>query len=130
MPNKHLIFIVHGMGVNGANWSDSVQKTLTDLYTAYPTLSFVPFDQQFQFVPVTYDSEFEKLRDRWRKTSTLGTALAAAGLAAGLILVHGPIFNCLVDQEALNADAIETAQKQFATHTPLGQFGDCTATYV
>lgn len=86
MTNKHLIFLVHGMGVNDATWSDAVQKTLTDRYATYPALSFVPFDQRFQFVPISYYDEFAALRDQWRNsTQALGTALAPLGLAVPLI---------------------------------------------
>jgi hypothetical protein len=42
-------------------------------------------------------------------------------------LVHGPIFNCLLDQQALDATTIESAHAQFAALTPLAQLGSLVA---
>jgi len=84
MPNKHLIFLVHGIGDHAANWSESAQKTIKDQYATYAQLSFIPFDERFAFVPILYNDEFEALRKKWRdSTAALGTALAGGAAVKG-----------------------------------------------
>lgn len=41
--------------------------------------------------------------------------------------VHVPIFNCLLDREAINAQTLDTVHAQFVAHTAIGQFGDVVA---
>jgi hypothetical protein len=114
MPNKHVIFLVHGMGINGTNWSDAVQKTLTDLYAAYPALSFVPFDQQFQFIAVTYDDEFEALRKQWRDSSTaLGSALSGAKLDVGSVSTLDKLASSTNKDSFINTHVVDVILYRF-----------------
>lgn len=78
MPNVHLIFLVHGMGDFKAGWSETTKTMIRDQYATYKALSFIPFNQRFDFVELNYNDEFEALRKMWRDmTKGLGDALTS-----------------------------------------------------
>jgi len=115
MPNKHLVFLVHGMGVEDAHWSDQVQQTLKNQYATYPGLKFVPFDQRFQFVPLIYDNEFEALRKQWRdSTAALGTALAGLGLDAPLVATLDKLASSTNKDTFINTHIVDVLLYRFA----------------
>jgi hypothetical protein len=66
---KHKIFLVHGMGEHAKDWSVPVQELLRECYARYEGLKFVPFDQNFKFVEIRYDGEFDALRRRWKQAA-------------------------------------------------------------
>jgi len=67
--SKHILFLVHGMGVHPDKWSAGTIKLLKDAYDSYPGLNIVPFDARFQFVEIGYDKIFEDIRKRWASES-------------------------------------------------------------
>jgi hypothetical protein len=63
--NRHVLFLVHGMGVQGKDWSGGMQKAIRGAFEKLPALSGVAFDDQFEFAPVRYDDFFDDLRTQW-----------------------------------------------------------------
>lgn len=64
---KHKIFLVHGMGKHAKNWSQPVQELLKECYGRYEGLRIIPFEDNFEFVEIRYDGEFDDLRKRWKQ---------------------------------------------------------------
>ncbi|GLQ21205.1 hypothetical protein GCM10007854_21600 [Algimonas porphyrae] len=71
---KHVIFLVHGMGVyrkasdgdpakrvDDNQWFDSAQKTIKEAYDLYPYLKGRDFDDRYRFVNINYDEYFDAL---------------------------------------------------------------------
>ena len=82
MLDKHLIFLVHGMGEQGADWHEAPVQVLRQRYNALPRGgAFIPFDDTFEVVPILYDDVFEQIRDQWR---TSGGRLSAAVSGVGV----------------------------------------------
>lgn len=63
--SRHIIFLVHGMGVHGEDWSSDVQNQIRSLYDRYPGLSCTPFEDRFEFSAIRYDHIFDELRTQW-----------------------------------------------------------------
>ena len=56
-----LCFVVHGMGVHGADWFNTTRAKLNEVAARYPAVvAERAFDAQVKFVPITYDGEFTK----------------------------------------------------------------------
>lgn len=84
--SKHILFMVHGMGKYDKDWHKSIAARIATLYSSYSQLAGLPFSDYFEFESITYDSEFEALREQWKKSSNaLGTAIKAAGISASLV---------------------------------------------
>src|SRR5258706_5255749 len=62
---KQVIFVVHGMGDFKSGWCVSIAKLIKDLYNGYAVAKLLPFDEQFEVKPVTYNDFFDKLRAAW-----------------------------------------------------------------
>lgn len=84
--DKHVIFLLHGMGKFTPGWSANVQQVLKDAYARYDKLKKFAFDDHFDFCELNYDHLFEELRARWRASSeSLLNNLAANGVDASLL---------------------------------------------
>jgi hypothetical protein len=75
--NKHQLFLIHGMGKHDDGWSDGMEAAIRTAFKSLTKLSFMDFDANFEFVPITYDGHFNELRKQWAKmgkslTSFLG----------------------------------------------------------
>jgi hypothetical protein len=65
--NKHQLFLIHGMGKQGAGWSIGMESAIRTAFKSIPMLSNFNFDDVFDFVPITYDQHFDDLRRQWAK---------------------------------------------------------------
>ena len=83
---RHVLFLVHGMGsYTEPTWSDSVVATLKSAYKQFDSLSAKEFGDRFEVVPVSYDDQFEKLRNQWQESSeALKQVLADSGMTSAL----------------------------------------------
>lgn len=83
---RHLIFMVHGMGIHPPGWSNDAWKTLRTAYSALDRSHFWPWEEAFEPVEIVYDDCFEDIRQRWREDAdaVLGQ-LADAGLQKSAI---------------------------------------------
>lgn len=63
--NKHLLFLVHGMGKHGDDWSVGMQNAIRAAYESYANLANFDFDTFFEFAPLGYDQHFDDLRKQW-----------------------------------------------------------------
>lgn len=62
-----VLFIVHGMGVHGADWAAGVTEKLDEVAKRYEHFGpSMPFTEQVDVVPVTYDHVFASELERWR----------------------------------------------------------------
>src|SRR6266853_853163 len=119
MPNKHIIFLVHGMGqFPDASWSKASQDTLSNLYSAYSPINAVPFDQLFEFQPIQYSKEFEDLRATWRNSAAaLGTAIASTGLNSDLINELDSLAGATNKNTFMNTHVLDVLLYRFAKQT-------------
>jgi hypothetical protein len=81
---KHQVFLVHGMGNFEQDWSLGIKKLLRDSFQAYKDVASQGRVDDFDFVEILYDTEFEEWRQQWKKD-----AAAAAAAATQLGLDHG-----------------------------------------
>jgi hypothetical protein len=82
---KHLIFLLHGMGEFEKNWSGKIQTLLKDSFKNYPKVAQQGLIEQFEFVEITYDDEFESWRQQWKKDAEKAAAAAKLlGLDSGI----------------------------------------------
>ena len=72
---KHYLFLVHGMGEFGPDWSKESQALLANLHDTYRAEynkdraevdKWPAFAELFEFKELNYNSFFEKLRDSWK----------------------------------------------------------------
>lgn len=73
---QHLVFLVHGMGSQPAEWAEDTVALLGDLYKRYARLKQIPFTERFEFVPIHYAGEFEAIVNDWENQ---GTAILGQG---------------------------------------------------
>jgi len=103
MPNKHVIFLIHGMGEHGEGWSQAGQEIIKRAYKEYPQVSWRSFAATYEFHEIVYNNEFQALRELWEAQNlALGSVLKAQGLANELV-------------EELNALAGITNKNNFLT---------------
>lgn len=75
--SKHLLFLVHGMGIHPANlWANDVINRLTSLSQKYAFFNKHPLDTFVKFVPINYDPMFDTILSKWSKDSSNITAFA------------------------------------------------------
>ena len=119
MPNKHIIFLVHGMGdFKDLTWSKSAQDTLANLYAAYKPINAVPFDQLFEFQPVLYNDEFEALRTMWSNSAaSLGTAIAGSGISSQVVSDLDSIAGATKKSTFINTHVLDVLLYRFARQT-------------
>jgi hypothetical protein len=75
--SKHLLFLVHGMGIHPANqWANDVINKLTSLSQKYAFFGKHALDAFVNFVPVNYDPVFDTILSKWSHDSGNITAFA------------------------------------------------------
>lgn len=62
-----ILFVIHGMGVYKPGWEKEVTTVLETTRKDYPYLANAPLDALFRVMPISYDEEFEALRQLWRE---------------------------------------------------------------
>ena len=78
---KHLVFLIHGMGIHPEKWSVDTVKLLTEAYGQFPGLKSSPFETAYEFVEISYDNIFEGIRTRWgNESAALLKVMGANGL--------------------------------------------------
>lgn len=65
--NKHLLFLLHGMGKHADGWSAGMETAIRDAFKNIPALGTLNFGDFFEFVPIRYDQHFDDLRKQWAK---------------------------------------------------------------
>jgi hypothetical protein len=63
MP-KHLLFLIHGIGVHETDWAEEVDgpvKTLQKISRQYPYFQSKPLEEKVEFVPIHYDEIFQEI---------------------------------------------------------------------
>ena len=65
-----LLFVVHGMGVHGQDWSTAIIAKLNDVASRYEILNGRRFDEAVTIVPIGYDGEFTRHLEVWDRSST------------------------------------------------------------
>lgn len=63
----YTVFLLHGMGLHPADWSDSLQKKLKNVYAgaAFGRMNSKAFGDRFNVVQLEYDSVFRDYVRRW-----------------------------------------------------------------
>ena len=81
MAGRHILFLVHGMGVYGKmkdgkyqadtkGWFDDIKATLKSVYDEFikgTVAGGADFDTLYDFEEIEFDSRFEPYRDAWEK---------------------------------------------------------------
>lgn len=66
MP-KHLLFLIHGIGVHETDWAEAVDgpvKTLQKVSRQYPYFQSKPLEERVEFAPIHYDQIFQEIASR------------------------------------------------------------------
>jgi hypothetical protein len=71
MAQKHVIFLLHGMGIHETGWEKEFITSISLAYSQYPVLSQVPIAERFKFVPITYDGIFRGLVNGWANNAAI-----------------------------------------------------------
>lgn len=67
---SRILFLIHGMGAHDAGWASSVRDKLNEAASRYRAFSGGPaFDRQVELVPVSYDTVFDSLLQRWGRSA-------------------------------------------------------------
>ncbi|MEX0732015.1 MAG: hypothetical protein WED00_07800 [Aquisalimonadaceae bacterium] len=78
---RHVVFLVHGMGVHPKGWSNAGWKLLNDAYDSLERSHLWPWDEGFERVEIRFDDCFEQLRDQWKsETGKVLDMLSGGGL--------------------------------------------------
>jgi hypothetical protein len=105
---KHVIFLVHGMGDYPDKWHEPIAAQLQNLYSTYTELADLPFSEFFEFEPITYNTEFEALRQQWRdSTAALGTAIAASGIDVSVVADLNKIASATNRESFINTHVVD-----------------------
>lgn len=64
---KHVIFLVHGMGDFEAGWAGDAIALLKRAYSEYKISDFIDFDDRFVFKEIEYNHIFEERRKAWKE---------------------------------------------------------------
>jgi len=65
MP-KHILFIIHGMGVHESGWEKEVTKTLSESAGRFEAFKQIPLENRIDFVPISYDDIITDVLERWK----------------------------------------------------------------
>jgi len=76
--SKHVLFLVHGMGVHDEGWAETVKETLVRLSNRYSAFEAEPLVDRVSFKEIRYDQSFEETLARWRAAGS-GPANFARG---------------------------------------------------
>src|SRR5437899_3139190 len=66
---KHVVFLIHGIGVHGANWAEELGgpiDTLKQMSAKYAYFRNKPLDAKVEFVSIQYDDIFQRATTRWQ----------------------------------------------------------------
>lgn len=74
---QHYVFLVHGMGVHAAGWSDKLQGQIKKGYTALGAGAAADFDTAYKFIEIEYDSVFQRILKQWQQNAGLIASLDA-----------------------------------------------------
>lgn len=69
MP-KHLLFLIHGIGVHETDWAESVDgpvDTLKKVSARYAYFQSKPIEEKVEFVPIHYDEIFQESASRFQR---------------------------------------------------------------
>jgi hypothetical protein len=77
---KHLIFVIHGMGIHGDAWEAPYVNAIRAAYAKYPEIAAMPIGDRFEFVAISYGAIFRNLVSDWPNNAALMAALSP-GLA-------------------------------------------------
>lgn len=113
--SRHIIFLVHGVGTHDPKtWSDTVQAQLRATYSAYGIAKALPFDDCFEFKPITYDDRLEKIRTRWKTDAEDVLAkLADGGLNAPAVKALANVAAAPADDGPLGTAAMDVVLYRF-----------------
>ncbi len=65
-----VLFLIHGMGVHGQDWADSVKDKLNEVATRYAAFQSGPsLSARIDLAPITYDSVFADLLTQWNDSA-------------------------------------------------------------
>ncbi len=80
MSDKHLVFLVHGIGLHKAGWSKPCQKQLVGLADRYSGFDNGSLKGYVDFAEITYDKIFDDQIQNWENNfdSLIGDAPAGA----------------------------------------------------
>jgi hypothetical protein len=80
-----LVFLVHGMGsYEDESWKTEIVETLKGQYDKFERSKTHPFEEQFRFKMIKYDSAFESVRDGWKnQANSLIDVLGGQTLSSG-----------------------------------------------
>lgn len=81
MTTKHVVFLIHGMGVHDRTWPDEGLKVLRSAWSEYDDLSRLEFDEYIKPVPVVYDDVFETWRQEMKKDFVAFKSALLGGIA-------------------------------------------------
>jgi hypothetical protein len=115
---KHIVFLVHGMGDYPDKWHEPIAARIQNLYATYTQLSDLPFSNFFEFEPISYNIEFEALRNQWRNsTADLGTALTASGISPSLVVDLTKLASATNRDTFLNTHVVDVLLYHFLRQT-------------
>ncbi len=77
---KHVIFLVHGMGDFEAGWSRGVASLLQSAYDAFGLSQLARFEERFLIREIEYNHIFEERRQAWKeRADAINGILSATG---------------------------------------------------
>lgn len=65
----HKIFMLHGMGNHSPAWAKAVILQIKAQYDEYCFSRDLPFEKNFEFIPLSYNRIFDQYLDEWRKNA-------------------------------------------------------------
>jgi hypothetical protein len=86
MP-KHVLFLIHGIGMHGENWAEELDGpigTLKRVSEGYAYFKDTPLESKVEFVPLEYDRIFRAATKEWQKDSNAVKDADPAGAVAKL----------------------------------------------
>lgn len=78
MSDKHLVFLIHGIGLHKEGWSKPYQKKLVELADRYSGFEDGSLKEHVDFAEITYDKIFDEQIQNWENNfdSLIGDAPA------------------------------------------------------
>lgn len=87
MP-KHLLFLIHGIGVHETDWAEAVDgpvKTLQKVSRQYASFQSRPLEERVEFVPIHYDEIFQEIVSQYQKDANQAEQLDPTGALKGAL---------------------------------------------
>ena len=69
--SKHILFLIHGMGVHDSDWAeaeDGPVQTLREISGQYEYFNQDSLDSRIEFIPITYDEVFREITEGWQRS--------------------------------------------------------------